>query len=237
MSTLGTRILQLRTAKNLTQQQLMNALHFDNLSKYEKDQREPKYSTLISLANFFNVTIDWLLTGKNNSVNYDYSPNELRCLELYKQLSHSNQEKELARMETLIEVLKEDTILYKTVPLIGCSAAGTPIQALELTDYEEIETNKLKANFALTIKGQSMEPMISNGSTIFVQQTPQLENGEIGVFQINDSSFSTDEEVTCKIYKYLSPNHVQLLSINPDFAPIDINPAEQDFRILGKVIL
>ncbi len=237
MSTLGTRIFQLRTSKNLTQQQLMSRLNFDNLSKYEKDQREPKYSVLLAIADFFNVTVDWLLTGKSNPVDYTYSPNELRCLELYKQLSHSNQEKELARMETLIEVLKEDTVLYKSVPHIGYSAAGIPIAALELADYNEIETDKIKADFALTIKGQSMEPMINDDSIIFVHQTAQLENGEIGVFQINDTSFSTDEEVTCKIYKYLAPNHIQLLSINPDFAPIDINPAEQDFRILGKVIL
>lgn len=234
--TLGERIYQLRTKHKLTQQQLMSILDFDNLSKYEKNQREPKYSVLLAIAQYFNVSIDWLLTGKEKH-SLNYTDKELKCLELYKKLSPINQEKELTRMETLIEVLEEDTSIYKEVPLVGCSAAGTPIEALENSDYPLLQTTKIKADFALTIQGESMEPMITDGSIIFVHQTPHLENGEIGVFQINKTSFSTDEEVTCKIYNRLAPDHIELLSINPNFLPLDIDPTQHSFKILGKVIL
>lgn len=243
MQTIGERIKFIRKEKHITQKDVKATIGIgqSTLSDIENGKNTPSYDTILSLSKFFEVSPEWLLTGKeavqHKSVDYSFTPEELHLIELYRQLSPINKTKITERVETMIDFINETEVIYKAVPLVGHSAAGTPIETLEQADYEEIETDKIKSDFALTIKGQSMEPMINDGSIIFVHQTAQLENGEIGVFQINDTSFSTDEEVTCKIYKYLAPNHIQLLSINPDFAPIDINPAEQDFRILGKVIL
>jgi len=200
----------------------------------------PDTDKLLALSSLLNVSMDWLLTGKEperKTVSYDFTRDERIMLELYRQLSPINKGKIVERMETMLDVVREKEVIYKAVPLVGASAAGTPIQALDLNEHQLLQTTKLKADFALTIKGQSMEPMIRDNSVIFVHQTPQLENGEIGVFQINNTSFSTDEEVTCKIYKYITPEHIQLLSVNPEYPVIDINPTKQSFKILGKVIL
>ena len=241
MEHFGERLSQAIEKSGLKKKDIDSKLQLNKnaLTIYKKG-RIPDTEKLLALSQLLNVSMEWLLTGKEvkpTPVSYDFSPEETILIDLYKQLSPNNRSKIIERMETLLEVIHEDTVPYKIVPLLGFSAAGTPIEALELTNYEEIETDKIKADFALTIKGHSMEPMINDGSVIFVHQTSHLENGEIGVFQINDTSFSTDEEVTCKIFKRLAPNHIQLLSINPGFSPIDINPAEQNFRILGKVIL
>lgn len=66
MNTLGDRISSLRKSKGLSQRKLMDILNFDNLSKYEKDQRQPNYEILKKIADFFNVSTDWLLTGQDS---------------------------------------------------------------------------------------------------------------------------------------------------------------------------
>lgn len=67
--TLGERLRYLREKKDLTQIQLSKALKITNaqVSRYELDQREPDYDILRKFASFFNVTIDYLLTGKDES--------------------------------------------------------------------------------------------------------------------------------------------------------------------------
>lgn len=242
MQNIGDRIRSIRKERHITQKEITTAVGIgqSTLSDIENGRNSPSYETIVALSNFFKVSPEWLLTGKENEhkpVDYNFSKEERRLLELFKQLSPVNRTKIMERMETMLDVVREKEVLYKAVPLVGASAAGKPIQALDLSEHQLLQTTKLKADFALTIKGQSMEPMIRDNSVIFVHQTPQLENGEIGVFQINDSSFSTDEEVTCKLYKYIAPDHIQLLSVNPEYPVIDVNPTKQAFKILGKVIL
>ncbi|AWI35697.1 putative Xre family transcriptional regulator [Bacillus safensis FO-36b] len=70
---LGARIRALREAKKLTQKALADKLKIphQNLSNYERGFRNPDYETLIKIAEFFEVTTDYLLTGKelNSSLN------------------------------------------------------------------------------------------------------------------------------------------------------------------------
>lgn len=60
---IGTRIKQLRLSKNLSQKQLAKILHTTNSSicDWECGRTLPKITYLIAIANFFNVTADFLL--------------------------------------------------------------------------------------------------------------------------------------------------------------------------------
>ena len=69
MNTLGERIAYLRNKEGLSQIKLMDILGFQNLSKYEKNTREPSLDILKLLSSYFNVSLDWLITG-NNTHNY-----------------------------------------------------------------------------------------------------------------------------------------------------------------------
>lgn len=62
MSEFSNRFKQLKEEANLTLKDLSNALNITapNLSYYMKG-REPSYDILISIANYFNVTVDWLI--------------------------------------------------------------------------------------------------------------------------------------------------------------------------------
>ena len=60
---LGQRLKELREERGLTQKQLVAALHLHNVTylHYEKDQREPPLTVLVDMAQFFGVTVDYLL--------------------------------------------------------------------------------------------------------------------------------------------------------------------------------
>lgn len=71
---LGNRIKLLRTHNNLTQVELSKALNISNttLSQYETGQRIPSDDVKMQIAEYFNVSIDYML-GRTD----DTSPPEL----------------------------------------------------------------------------------------------------------------------------------------------------------------
>ena len=88
---LPNRLKELRQKANITQKELAHSIHSSqqNIAFYEKGERKPKHEMVEKLANFFNVSIDYLL-GKtdipdldlevdidnaiDNSVAYDGTP-------------------------------------------------------------------------------------------------------------------------------------------------------------------
>lgn len=64
--TLGQRLTACREQRQLRQQDVANALGLTNtqLSNYERDYREPNVERLIKLANFYGVSVQWLVTGE-----------------------------------------------------------------------------------------------------------------------------------------------------------------------------
>ncbi|MBQ3432625.1 MAG: helix-turn-helix transcriptional regulator [Clostridia bacterium] len=62
------RLKQLREQKNISQQKLAIALTMNQntISRYETGEREADYSTLIKIADYFDVSIDYLLERTDN---------------------------------------------------------------------------------------------------------------------------------------------------------------------------
>ena len=71
------RIKELREEKNISQLELAKKLNLtqQSISLYEKGDREPSIDVLKSIANFFNVSLDYLL-GKSDIRNYDEDEKE-----------------------------------------------------------------------------------------------------------------------------------------------------------------
>lgn len=69
--TFGQRLKQLLTEHHLTQRQLSDSLNIasSTLNGYANDYREPDFATLISLADYFGVSIDYIL-GNSDIPNY-----------------------------------------------------------------------------------------------------------------------------------------------------------------------
>ena len=68
MSNFSSRLKELRKAKGMTQQSMSELLGMtDNAySKYEYRLREPNHEVTIKLADFFDVSIDYLVGRSDN---------------------------------------------------------------------------------------------------------------------------------------------------------------------------
>lgn len=57
------RLKQLRLDKNLSQKQLATEIHISdrNYQRYEYGEREPVSSVLVALADYFDVSLDYLV--------------------------------------------------------------------------------------------------------------------------------------------------------------------------------
>ena len=56
-------IKKLRMARGMTQNEVVKVIGYSSLSyaRYEKGEREPDISTLCKLADYFNVSVDYLI--------------------------------------------------------------------------------------------------------------------------------------------------------------------------------
>ncbi len=113
-------------------------------------------------------------------------------------------EQELARVREAQQELTEKT---RVIPLyLTPAAAGYASPALE-EDYEDYAVDaSCKADFAVRIDGDSMEPVIHDGSVALVCREP-IENGDVGMFFI-------DGDMKCKQYCRDNYGNIYLLSIN-----------------------
>lgn len=117
---IGERIKQLREDLNLDRSELAKKLNltYHALSKYETNERQPDYNTLKIIADFFNVSVDYLLgrvDEKNlHVVEGEAIPKELRevgveYLELAKQMQDDElSPEEVKKILDAVRNLKKD---------------------------------------------------------------------------------------------------------------------------------
>ena len=118
------------------------------------------------------------------------------------------------------------------VPVVGTVRAGYGALAFEEDYGKEYASVKDPQNyFYLVVKGESMEPRISDGDLALVHRQNMLENGDLGVLV-----YGSDGEGTLK--KYIQRgNSVILHPFNPDYEELVIKGEELDhLYIAGKVV-
>ena len=65
----GNRIYQLRTARDMSQRDLAQALGSNSnefVSRWERGSASPSAETLVKLSDFFGVSVDWILKGEQD---------------------------------------------------------------------------------------------------------------------------------------------------------------------------
>lgn len=120
---------------------------------------------------------------------------------------------------------------WKSIPIVGTIACGTPILANEnIEGFQPIPSNLVSQDnvFALECHGNSMEPTIKNGALVVIHQQPEVEDGEVAAVLINN-------DATLKRVKHIG-NQIILSPDNKEYDPIVLNKND-DNRILGKMIL
>lgn len=86
------KLKELRNQKKISQQEIAKILNVTQTTygRYELEISEPNINTLCNLADFYNVTIDYLI-GRNfiNDIGY-LSEQQKTAVELIKQLNEKN---------------------------------------------------------------------------------------------------------------------------------------------------
>ena len=119
---------------------------------------------------------------------------------------------------------------FRELKLFEMPVSAGPGTFLDSEDYELIKVgNEVpeKTSFGVKIAGDSMEPRYLNKQIIWIQQTEELSDGEIGIFMFNGNAY-------CKKLQNNSKG-LALISLNPAYAPMKINESD-DFHIFGRVL-
>lgn len=153
-----TRLKQLRNEKKINQRELANFLKVapSTISMYESGQREPNFKVLESLADFFNVDLNYLL-GKSDKTTKLMLENEQKPQGLKIPV--------LGTVAAGIPISAvEDILDYEEVPQSWESQGEF---------------------FALKIKGDSMEPKIDDGDVVIVRQQSDANSGDTVIALVN----------------------------------------------------
>lgn len=121
------------------------------------------------------------------------------------------------------------------INVLGRVAAGVPIEAIEdIIDTEEIPEEMARTGefFGLKIKGNSMEPKISDGDIVIVRKQDDVESGNIAIVAVNGT------DATCKKIRKCETG-IWLISNNAAYDPKFYSNEEIESKpvsIIGKVV-
>lgn len=179
MST-GQRLRQLREEKGLDRAEVAKDLNmpYTTYTNYETDQREPRHGTLCRFAEYFDVSVDYLLARTNIR-----KPNSLE--------DNASILVGASATVTVTEVAKQ-------IPILGTIAAGLPLYAEQnIEDHLTIPLH-WGVDYALRVKGESMIDVgIPDGSLVLCRQQDDIDDGQIAVCLVNG-----DEATLKRVKRY-----------------------------------
>lgn len=201
-----------------------------SISNWKKGA-SPNSDIVVNLAVRLNVPTDMLLLGNDKQISSDLSEDERELLKYYKQMPDKEKIRLVSRAETIVDMCSED-ISETSMLIIKHSAykvsAGTG-ERLDSDEWNEINIpdtpEARKADFCLTICGNSMEPVYYDGDIVLVKQQSEIERGQIGIFIIEGCGY---------IKKFGGDRLISLNDQYDDIMFADYDP--EDIRCSGLVI-
>lgn len=229
MSILGKRIKKLRKEKDITQEDFGNYLNLrkSTISQYESGTSNPDYATLLKIADFFGVSVDYLL-GRTDSIQFDLvdalQDNNININATGQPLT-PEQRLAIARALDNPSAFKK-----KTVPILGKVPAGIPVLADGCWDGELEIPSDIEADFALEVKGDSMIGAgIHEGDYAICRDAHGANSGDI-VVALKDIGPEYSEGT---LKYYFNENGGVLRAANPEYEDI---PLGGSHRITGIMI-
>lgn len=227
----GTRLKELRERKGLKQQELADYLGVKNtaISNYELGISSPKEEVMFKIFDFFGVTPNYMFQDEIDiSSEHNFTMQEIETIKKYRTLDEHG--KKIVDFILNEEYARSSSVYEPTISIkhsVYKVSAGHGFDLDDRDDWEEIEVpdtlEARKADFAVTIKGNSMEPLYYDGDIVLVKSQPAVDLGETGIYIINGSGF---------IKRYGGD---RLISVNSEYD--DILFSENDsISCAGKVI-
>ena len=216
MDSFGKTLKTLRNSRNISATKLSEDLniHRGSLSNWEPGRRTPDSEMLLKIANYFNVSVDYLLGNDTDDTDLFNLKGDVRFLKKVK-----------------------DNEMVK-IPVLGAIRAGLPLYADEnIIDYEYVHQEELmmgEETFFLEVKGDSMiNARIYEGDRVRIRKQNHLDNnGDIMAVRVNG------DEATLKRV-YLQENGIALISENPKYAPMFYPASEIEsgyVEIIGRAM-
>lgn len=229
------RLKEARISKNLTQEELANKIGVakSTMNGYEKGVSEPSINTISKIIDILEIDANFLYQDEiNNNVEAIITIPEKKLLNNYRLLDSYGKKAvdsiiniEIGRINHQ-SLLIDNSYISKPYYANGASAGSGNYLSddLDCSTITIPETSlSKKADFVLSVNGNSMLPTFENGDKVLVKKQESINLGEIGIFIINNESY----------IKELGKG--KLISHNKEYEDIELN--EFDYvTCIGKVI-
>lgn len=221
------------------QRELTNYLGLKSaaFSEWKSGKSKSYRKYLIEIAEYFNVSIDYLVYGKtaeaaDSPVLSEY---EQELLNTFKQLSQDSKMRVIERAQMLheLETEQKSETKSKTITILSSEYRVSAGQGIMLDDDSCMnritvpDTREARrADFALTICGDSMEPIYHDGDIVLVKRQSCVELGDVGIFVVDGNGY---------IKKYGGD---RLISLNSKYEDIILNDSVSCYccgAVIGRV--
>lgn len=216
---IGEQISYLRAKKRMTQEDLALQVGYSKqtISNWETGLKTPRMGAIQKLADFFGVSKSYIIEGKTIST----------IETIYNQLDEPRQTKVYSFAEEQLEEQQN----AKVVPIVGQAAANPNAMTYGDTVYDEYSEKNAPTNadYAIIVKGDSMEPCFANKSTVYYHKQEIVENGELAIVEIDGV------EVMFKKVMFDHDNEkIILRSLNKSYDDRILDSSR--VKIVGKVV-
>lgn len=233
------KIVERMQAMHMSKAQLAKAADIpyttlDSMLKRDSDQK--RMACMLRIAEILGTSIEELVLDEGLSRNSEaLSRAERELIDTWRTLDlraksavqallavEATQSTDCDAPEALPPVLRR----LKVYDFPAAAGAALPLHSEDYTWHDAPDAPG-EADFGIRISGDSMEPVIADGSIVWIKQQKAVSEGQIGIFLLNG-------EALCKKLDR-SGRRCFLLSENPRYAPIGVLE-DDDLRVVGRVL-
>lgn len=230
MNDLGKTIAKHRKEHKIKQSELALKLEYydiyvkpNTVSAWESGLSIPNSKQLLAICEILNIYDIYTEFVNPNPINPFRNLNETGVAKVMDYIHLLEKSGEYKTADIIpIHILRERKVFYTTV------SAGTG-SFLDGEDYEMYTSPDIpeEASFGVYVSGDSMEPCYHNEELIWIEQTEQLEDGEIGIFYLDGNAY---------VKKFQNnENGTYLVSLNKKYNPIPVTE-NNSFKIFGVTV-
>lgn len=217
---------------NMSQKKLAELINIkpSTLSDYLNLRSNPSHGVIQRIADVFEVGKSDIDTTYKDDNDITSIYNKLTPPRQENVLNYANEQLEEQNKVTSIDGYKES----KLVSYIACGATGAGIGE-ELYDdilHEEVffkeDETPSNADFCILVNGDSMEPMLKQGTYAFIKKEDSIKDGTIALVVLDGVSLIKRVDI-CEDY-------INLVSLNPKYDDIKV-ASFSNIKVMGKVVL
>ena len=207
---------------------------------------EPKLSSAIALAGALGCSLEYLATGKDEPLRLTDAETlhieKYRALDVHglrvcdfileEEYARSTAQSRNVRVEIPETIFRANATAKEKVKMLKIplftdrvsAGGGMHLESEDAKDISVVENEKTKrADFALRVSGNSMEPRYHDGDILLVEETCDIAVGDLGIFICDGEGYFKQFGGDC------------LISLNDEYAPIPLDTFGS-FTCKGSVI-